>query len=450
MRIRHGRATVTGSIWTRKSGTRSPRTLQVRDARSRGGGPDGSGSGVVRRLILVRHAPTAATRSYAFPADEPLDERGIAAAAELSAPARAEVVCSPSARCRATAEAAGLTIGVDRAGDRRVRLRLVVRAHAGRAGRRAPCRHAALDDRSRQRAARRREPARVHGACGRVARRAGAPGRNVPSRSPTAASSRRRSSTRSGRRSRRSGASTARRWRGPSCTPMTGRWTLTRASTSRRRAAGDAADATVRRRRVAGMSGAALVGGYAADAVFGDPRRLHPVAGFGKVALAAERVGYAPSRAARRALRVRASWPRRRSPPSSARAPPSALGWDAPASWPSSPGRRSAGARSAARRARLARRVEAGDLDGARAVLPSLCGRDPAGLDARGPEPRGGRVGGREHRRRRRRRAALGRGRRPGRRRRATAPPTRSTRWSATAASATRRSAGPRRASTTS
>ena len=28
--------------------------------------------------------------------------------------------------------------------------------------------------------------------------------------------------------------------------------------------------------------------------------------------------------------------------------------------------------------------MEAGDLDGARAVLPSLCGRDPAGLDAQG------------------------------------------------------------------
>ncbi len=69
---------------------------------------------------------------------------------------------------------------VDRAGDRRVRLRLVVRAQPGRAGRRAPCRHAAVDGRSGQRAPRRREPARVHGACGRVARRAGAPGRHVP------------------------------------------------------------------------------------------------------------------------------------------------------------------------------------------------------------------------------------------------------------------------------
>lgn len=64
----------------------------------------------MRRLLLVRHAPTAATRVYAFPADEPLDERALAAATALSAPPRAEVVCSPSARCRATAEAAGLTV----------------------------------------------------------------------------------------------------------------------------------------------------------------------------------------------------------------------------------------------------------------------------------------------------------------------------------------------------
>jgi broad specificity phosphatase PhoE len=64
----------------------------------------------VRRLLLVRHAPTAATRAYAFPADEPLDDRGAEAAVTLSAPPRAEVVCSPSERCRATAEAAGLTV----------------------------------------------------------------------------------------------------------------------------------------------------------------------------------------------------------------------------------------------------------------------------------------------------------------------------------------------------
>lgn len=64
----------------------------------------------MRRLLLVRHAPTSATRSFAFPADEPVDERGLGAAAALQAavPARAEVLLSPARRCRQTAEAAGL------------------------------------------------------------------------------------------------------------------------------------------------------------------------------------------------------------------------------------------------------------------------------------------------------------------------------------------------------
>jgi adenosylcobinamide-phosphate synthase len=43
------------------------------------------------------------------------------------------------------------------------------------------------------------------------------------------------------------------------------------------------------------------------------------------------------------------------------------------------------GGRSLGREARrLAARIEAGDLDGARGALPSLCGRDPAGLDTAG------------------------------------------------------------------
>ncbi|MCW3002729.1 MAG: cobalamin biosynthesis protein, partial [Conexibacter sp.] len=44
------------------------------------------------------------------------------------------------------------------------------------------------------------------------------------------------------------------------------------------------------------MSGAALAGGYMADVLLGDPRRLHPVAGFGHLAGRAEAVGYAPTR----------------------------------------------------------------------------------------------------------------------------------------------------------
>jgi broad specificity phosphatase PhoE len=66
----------------------------------------------MRRLLLVRHAPTAATRRFAFPVDESLDQRGRAAAHALAAalPARLPVVCSPSARCVETAEAAGLAV----------------------------------------------------------------------------------------------------------------------------------------------------------------------------------------------------------------------------------------------------------------------------------------------------------------------------------------------------
>jgi broad specificity phosphatase PhoE len=64
----------------------------------------------MRTLLLVRHAPTSATRAAAFPADEALDEQGRQAAAGLAAalPRRTEVITSPARRCRETAEAAGL------------------------------------------------------------------------------------------------------------------------------------------------------------------------------------------------------------------------------------------------------------------------------------------------------------------------------------------------------
>ena len=68
-----------------------------------------------RALLLVRHAPTAATRAAAFPTDEGLDARGRAAAAGLSAalPTRAEVLASPARSCRETAAAAGLEARVE-------------------------------------------------------------------------------------------------------------------------------------------------------------------------------------------------------------------------------------------------------------------------------------------------------------------------------------------------
>jgi broad specificity phosphatase PhoE len=64
----------------------------------------------VKRLILVRHAPTAATRAAAFPLDERPDERSLAMAEKLvgAVPPRAEACSSPALRCLETARAAGL------------------------------------------------------------------------------------------------------------------------------------------------------------------------------------------------------------------------------------------------------------------------------------------------------------------------------------------------------
>jgi broad specificity phosphatase PhoE len=62
----------------------------------------------MKRLVLVRHAPTASTRAAAFPRDdEGLDADGRAAAAALVLP-RGDALCSPARRCLETAEAAGL------------------------------------------------------------------------------------------------------------------------------------------------------------------------------------------------------------------------------------------------------------------------------------------------------------------------------------------------------
>lgn len=65
----------------------------------------------MKRLLLVRHAATAATRALAFPADEALDARSLADAATLGERLPAgpyEGLSSPALRCRQTAAAAGL------------------------------------------------------------------------------------------------------------------------------------------------------------------------------------------------------------------------------------------------------------------------------------------------------------------------------------------------------
>jgi adenosylcobinamide-phosphate synthase len=115
--------------------------------------------------------------------------------------------------------------------------------------------------------------------------------------------------------------------------------------------------------------------GIGLDAVLGDPRRGHPVAAFGTVASRAERLGYKDSRAAGAvyatgltgaAVGLGALLGRRR--------------WTvAVATWAV------VGGTTLRREARVMHGLlDRGDLDGARARLPHLCGRDPSQLDEAG------------------------------------------------------------------
>ena len=129
--------------------------------------------------------------------------------------------------------------------------------------------------------------------------------------------------------------------------------------------------------------GRAMAAGVAIDALLGDPRRGHPVAGFGRAAAALEPRWWAPSRpaglayvvalvggatvAAHLVERRLASWP----------SAGSAL--VAVAVWTTVGGRS-----LAAEARRVAGLVERGDLDAARRRVPALVGRDPAGLDGAG------------------------------------------------------------------
>lgn len=130
--------------------------------------------------------------------------------------------------------------------------------------------------------------------------------------------------------------------------------------------------------------GIGLVAGVMADAVFGDPRRGHPVALFGSGAAALERRTYADSRGAgvlhtaallvaagaggaalERLARRRGRWVE--------------AGCVAAATFAA------AGGTTLSRTGeQMAGLLAAGDVDGARALLPSLCGRDPSVLDTAG------------------------------------------------------------------
>jgi adenosylcobinamide-phosphate synthase len=123
--------------------------------------------------------------------------------------------------------------------------------------------------------------------------------------------------------------------------------------------------------------------GVLADAVFGDPRRGHPVAGFGRYALALERRTYRPTRArgvAFTAAAVAAPLAAGLAAESAGRRRPAAgVLLTAAATWAA------LGGTSLAREGTtMARALERGDLSAARGRLGHLCARDPATLDADG------------------------------------------------------------------
>jgi len=133
------------------------------------------------------------------------------------------------------------------------------------------------------------------------------------------------------------------------------------------------------RGRVAGIAA-----GYLADVLFGDPRRGHPVALFGSGAAALERLTYADSRSAGAlhtgallgALGVLGVAVERTARGRGA-------GWTAVATAATT--FVALGGTSLSRTGQqMVSLLAARDVAGARRLLPSLCGRDPAALDAAG------------------------------------------------------------------
>ena len=126
---------------------------------------------------------------------------------------------------------------------------------------------------------------------------------------------------------------------------------------------------------------AGIVAGYLADVLFADPRRGHPVAGFGWCATALEKITYRDDRgsgvihtAVLVGSMVGAGVLAQRRVGGGAE-----VLLTAAATWVTLGGT-TLGKTGAA----MADRVAHEDVDGARALLPSLCGRDPAVLDGPG------------------------------------------------------------------
>lgn len=135
--------------------------------------------------------------------------------------------------------------------------------------------------------------------------------------------------------------------------------------------------------RAAGVStravGIAL--GVLADAVFGDPRRCHPVAGFGRWAAALERAGYRSSRARGTGyVLIAVAGPVLLGLVAerlTARRPAARVIVVAAGTWTALGGSSLSGQGLA-----MAAALERGDLTAARRRLTHLCARDPAGLAA--------------------------------------------------------------------
>lgn len=129
-------------------------------------------------------------------------------------------------------------------------------------------------------------------------------------------------------------------------------------------------------------SGAGLAAGLLLDCAVGDPRRGHPVAGFGRLARATERALYGDVRArgvAHAALLVGSTTALGVLAERRARRPAVRVVVTAAATWAVVGGtslRREADA--------MSRLIQADDLQGARTRLSHLCGRDPSALDAGG------------------------------------------------------------------
>ena len=129
---------------------------------------------------------------------------------------------------------------------------------------------------------------------------------------------------------------------------------------------------------------AGVLAGYLADVALGDPKRGHPVALYGRAAARLERVTYRDARIAGAvhvgllvagvgALGAAAGRAGDRGGRLGSSAATAAATWVA------------LGGTSLARTGlHMSRLLERGDIDAARRLLPSLCGRDPAALDGAG------------------------------------------------------------------